>query len=245
MIQKIKILTVLVVALMTAGAMYGQTATPKISFYSTEENAFVEIGQGETKTVQAPCNITCTGNVEYDASEYDRVICEWKIFKENEGESHPFLDRYEQDAAYTLTESGGYGAKFYATFINTANNDTVEYEMDDQISLVISESKLTCTDGLSPNDDGINDELKIECQSLVKVEGYIMNRWGKVLHTFNVQNISDGWNGKVNGKPVKDGAYLLYIDAVGSDGLHYKIKKAINVMKGLREDADSGSVTGN
>ena len=79
----------------------------------------------------------------------------------------------------------------------------------------------------------------------MKVEGYIMNRWGKVLHTFNVQNISDGWNGKVNGKPVKDGAYLLYIDAVGSDGLHYKIKKAINVMKGLREDADSGSVTGN
>ena len=43
----------------------------------------------------------------------------------------------------------------------------------------------------------------------------------------------------VNGKPVKDGAYLIYLDAIGSDGLHYKIKKTINVLKGFRENSDS------
>ena len=221
-----------------------QTAVPTITFYSTEKKEDVTITDGGAEVVQAPCEITCEGGLEYDDDIYDRVVCEWKIYKADEGEASPIVDRYDEDVNYTLTESGGYGAKFYATFINTQTNDTVEFAMDNGFSIVVSTSKLTCTDGLSPNDDSKNDELKIECQSIVKAEGYIMNRWGKVLHVFNEKNLADGWNGKVNGKPVKDGAYLLYIDAYGSDGLHYKIKKAINVLKGFNEAAESNSTDG-
>ena len=138
-----------------------------------------------------------------------------------------------------MTESGGYGIKFIPTFINTEKNDTVELSFE--FSIVISESKLICPDGLSPNGDGINDKLNIQYQSLVKLEGYILNRWGQKLHTFNIGNIGDGWDGMVNGKPVKDGAYLIYLDTIGSDGLHYKIKKTINVLKGFRENSDAST----
>lgn len=234
---------VLILILMSVGGK-AQTAVPTITFYSVDKKEDVTMTEGGSEVVQAPCEITCEGGLEYDDDVYDKVVCEWKIFKADEGETSPIIDRYDVDINYTLTESGGYGVKFYATFIDSQNNDTVEFVTENGFSIVVSTSKLTCSDGLSPNGDLKNDELKIECQSIVKAEGYIMNRWGKVLHTFNENNLADGWDGKVNGKPVKDGAYLLYIDAYGSDGLHYKIKKAINVLKGYNESAESNSTEG-
>ena len=215
-------------------------AEPSVSFYNTEKGEFVEMKPNESMSTNAPCDITCTANLIYNKDVYDKVFYEWKIFKSDVGEAKPLLDRFDENTSYTLTESGGYTIKFTPTFINSELNDTIA-DKEYLFSIVISESKLTCTDFLSPNQDGANDELVIKCQSLVKVEGYILNRWGKKLHTFTLDNIEKGWNGMVNGKPVKDGAYLLYIDAVGSDGLHYKIKKVINVLKGFREDADSNT----
>jgi len=218
----------------------GPHAEPVISFLDKEKQEFVELKPGDSQSTNAPCDITCTANMVYDSDEYDQVFYEWKIYKTEEGESKPLVDRFDENTTYTLTESGGYSIKFIPTFINTETNDTIA-DLEYVFSIVISESKLTCTDFISPNDDDKNDVLVFEYQSLVKVEGYILNRWGKKLHTITLDNIGQGWDGKVNGKPVKDGAYLLYIDAVGSDGLHYKIKKAINVLKGAREDADSST----
>ena len=221
--------------------MKAQTAAPTVSFYDRENAAFVEMAEGDTKSTQAPCDITCKANLDYDMAYYDQVICEWKIYKENEGIEKPIVDRFEEEMTYTLKDSGGYGINLSVAFINTAEKDTVLYELEKDFSVVISESKLTCTDGLSPNGDDKNEKLKIECQSLVKVEGYILNRWGKKLHTFTLDNIAEGWDGIYNGKYVPDGGYLLYIDAIGSDGLHYKIKKVINVLKGYNDNAEQSS----
>jgi len=218
-----------------------QNANPTVSFYSIDDKQEVLLNEGDSHGAQAPCEVTCTANLEYDQSEFDKVVCEWKIFKKDEGETKPLLDRYEENVTYTLTNSGGYGIKFYATFINNSTGLTYDYETEKGFDIVISESKLTCTDALSPNDDSLNDKLVIECQSLVKVSGVIKNRWGKTLHVFTLENIADGWDGKVNGKPVKDGAYILHIDAIGSDGLHYRIKKVISVISGYNESDDSPS----
>lgn len=217
----------------------GPDAAPTISFYDTENLETVEIAVGESKSTHAPCDITCTANLNYDPTEFDKVFCEWKIYRADEGETKPLVDRFDENITYTLTQSGGYGIKFIPTFINSEKNDTVEVSYE--FSIVISESKLICPDGFSPNGDGINDKLEIEYQSLVKLEGYVLNRWGQKLHTFTLDNLSEGWDGMVNGKPVKDGAYLIHLEAIGSDGLHYRIKKAINVLKGFREDADANT----
>lgn len=229
-----------------AAGCLAQTANPVVSYTVTKKDEnnvyvteYVELKDGDKGEGNSPCEITCRSNLQYDFSEYDRVISEWKIYRADDGESKPTVDRFEEDMTYTITKSGGYVIKFYATFVNTTTNDTIEYVTENGISLVVSESKLIVPDGLSPNDDKINDVLEIEFQSIVQVEGYIINRWGQKLHTFTLENLKDGWDGKVNGKPVKDGAYLIYLDAIGSDGLHYKIKKAINVLKGYRDDADS------
>lgn len=220
---------------------YAQTAKPTVSFYSDIDEENKTLSEGESTSTNAPCDITCNANLDYDEEQFDKVVSEWKIYRSDEGESKPILDRYEENVTYTLEKSGGYVIKFYATFINNSTGMTIDYETESGFTIVISESKLTCVDAFSPNDDGINDILKIECQSLVKVSGVVKNRWGKTLHTFTLDNIADGWNGKVNGKPVKDGAYIVHIDAIGSDGLHYKIKKVVSVLKGYKETDDSSS----
>ena len=47
------------------------------------------------------------------------------------------------------------------------------------------------------------------------------------------------WDGKKNGKVVDNGIYLLYLDALGSDGRKYKIKKSITVMTDYREGTEN------
>ncbi len=218
--------------------IFAQTAAPTVTFYSVDEGTDMTLSPGDSQTAQAPLDITCTANIDDAGGKYS-YICEWRIYNSDQGEDAPLLTRFDEDIHYTLTVSGGYGVKLYVTFVD-ARNDTTEYESD-QIQIVISESKLTCPDGFSPNDDGINDVLHIDYQSIVKLSGAVFNRWGKKLHSFTLQNVDEGWDGKVGGSYVKDGAYLIHIDAVGSDGLHYRIKKVINVLKGYNEvDGSTG-----
>lgn len=225
----------LICSILCSLTLHAQTAEPIVSFYSDEDEQDIEMSPGDSQTAPAPLAITCTANPESEGYSY---VCEWRIYNSDEGEDSPLLTRFDENISYTLTASGGYGIKLYITF--SLDGDTVEYESD-AFSIVISESSLSCPDGFSPNGDGINDTYNITCESIVKVSGAIFNRWGKKLHTFTVSNISEGWDGMVGGKVVKDGVYFLNLDAVGSDGLHYQIKKAINVLKGYRETDSSTS----
>ncbi len=211
---------------------HAQTAQPTISFYSIDEEADITMTEGESNTCQAPLDITCTANVE--ALEGYTHQCEWKIFNTNVGETSPILTRFEENTSYTMIEAGSYGIKLYVSFFKQ-DADTLIYESD-IFTITISESSLTCPNAFSPNGDGINDVFNIQYQSIVKFEAMIFNRWGQKLHTMNLGNIDEGWDGRSGGKYVKDGVYFININAVGSDGVEYKIKKAINVLKGFRDE---------
>jgi hypothetical protein len=225
-------------------------ALPIVTFYSIDEEDTVEVTPGESQTAQAPLLITLKANVG-NPDNYN-YVCEWKIWNTNDegSENKPLVTRYEEETTYTLTKSGGYGIKLYVTF--SLNGDTIEYESE-QITVVISESKLTCPEGFSPNGDSINDQYRITAQSIVKLDAKFFNRWGKNIHRTTLETAErvEGepnklilWDGKVGGKVVSDGVYLLYLDAQGSDGIKYKIKKAISVLKQFRENEDTGDSGG-
>lgn len=220
----------------TSSFVWSQSASPVISFYSVDDESEVEMTEGESQTAQAPLELTCKSNIS-DADGYN-YTCEWRFFKSQIGEESPVLTRFEENTSYTLTESGSYGVKLYVTFTDGSNN-TLEYESD-VFTIIISESSLSCPDGFSPNGDGINDVLKIDYQSIVKLEASIFNRWGKKLYSMDLHNVDAGWDGMQGGKYVKDGVYFININAVGSDGVEYKIKKAINVLKGFNETDETG-----
>lgn len=236
-------LIILIFTLMSTLFGMAQEIDPTVSYVGLPDEDgkredFV-LRDGESASADAPLTITCKANVSCP-SDYTYKL-EWQFYDEKENSDKPFLTRFEDEMTYTLVQDGTKKIKLLVTF--TAKDGT-QIEDEKEIQITISGSKLSCPDGFSPNGDGINDVLKISCNSIVKCTGCIFNRWGQRLHTFTVENIRDGWDGMVNGSPVKDGVYFINIDAYGADGTHYKLKKAINVLKGYREGTDGGNDNG-
>ena len=161
---------------------------------------------------------------------------EWRFTTERE--TQPYLVRYEEETEYTFTEAGSHRIVLYATFIN--GNDTVAYTKDywqdaQPITIQISESKLEMPNAFSPNGDGINDiyRAKNNYQSIVEFDAYIFNRWGQKIYEWH--DPAGGWDGKFNGKDVKQGVYFVLVKAKGADGRKYNIKKDVNLLRGYTE----------
>lgn len=210
---------------------FAQTAEPTVVFYSTENEADVEMSPGDEQSTPAPLEIKMYANLQDNIGW--TATCEWKLYSSTSTEDKSLLDRFEENTSYTLEQSGSYYIKLYVTFTNSdGDEETYESEL---FKISITTSKLSCPDGFSPNGDGINDIFKVTYQSIIKMNGTFFNRWGQEIYSFNLSNVDQGWDGKQNNRYVKDGVYFLNLQAVGSDGVKYNIKKAVNVLKGLRD----------
>lgn len=216
----------------SSNAIMAQKANPTVVFYSIEDKDSVRMNAGEESTQQAPLDITFDANI----SDAEGWTCkpEWRIYDASDESETPLLTRFEPVSQYTIEKSGKYQIQLFITFTNQEGLD-FEYEYD-PITISISTSKLSCPDGFSPNNDGYNDVFHVTYQSIIKMEGRFFNRWGQRLYSFDLSNVDEGWDGKVNGKTIKDGVYFLNLQAVGSDGAKYDIKKAVNVLTGYREN---------
>lgn len=68
----------------------------------------------------------------------------------------------------------------------------------------------------SPNDDQSNDAYVIDVFNGLSFEATIINRWGNVVHT--IDELNDGWDGKINGNLATEGVYFVKYIANGLDG---------------------------
>ena len=152
---------------------------------------------------------------------------EWRFYTQG-NESSPYIIRYDENMAYTFMTSGQTFIDLLITFVD--GKDTINYEMDEPFVVSVSESKLEMPNAFSPNGDGINDVYKAKdgWQSIVSFKAAIFTRWGKKLYEWN--DPDGGWDGKVNGHVVPDGAYYCVVQAKGADGKNYSIKKTVSVL---------------
>ena len=167
---------------------------------------------------------------------------EWRFTID--GESKPYLTRYEENTEYTFTKAGTHNIVVYATFIN--GNDTIAYTQEywDEIGpmrVTISESKLEMPNAFSPNGDGINDIYKAKdgYQSIIEFHAYIFNRWGQKLYEWD--DPAGGWDGKYNGKDVKQGVYFVLVKAKGADGRTFNIRRDVNLLRGYTEESGTST----
>lgn len=167
---------------------------------------------------------------------------EWRFTID--GESTPYLTRYEENTEYTFTKAGTHNIVVYATFIN--GNDTIAYTQEywDEIGpmrVTISESKLEMPNAFSPNGDGINDIYKAKdgYQSIIEFHAYIFNRWGQKLYEWD--DPAGGWDGKYNGKDVKQGVYFVLVKAKGADGRTFNIRRDVNLLRGYTEESGTSA----
>lgn len=205
------------------------SANPTMTF-TDEDGMTVEDTQYDGS---APFIATFSANPE-NLGEYTPLY-EWRFTRS--GEEAPFLTRYEESTEYSFTQSGSYSIELLISFV--VGTDTIAFEMDEPFSVTISESKLEVPNAFTPNDDGINDILRVKegYTSIISFKAQVFSRWGKKLYEWT--DIAGGWDGKSGGSAVPDGAYYLHIQAKGADGRNYHIKKVITLLRGYTENESS------
>ena len=204
-----------------------------------------ELSEGDSYQGEAPLTVEFSAN----ASEYDDFsrVCTWTFMHDDNPE--PILVRYDANVTYEFLQAGLFSVGLKVVYTHKSNpNLILEYEYE-PFSISISESSLKVPNAFSPNGDGINDYFRITAQSIVKLRATFVNRWGQKVHSATLENTEHAkdepnklilWDGRKNGEYVKDGVYFLNLYGLGSDGLEYKIKKAVNVLKGFREGSEAG-----
>lgn len=109
---------------------------------------------------------------------------------------------------HVFTTGGTFNVLFTVTDpISGCSDDTT------LIILVNDDLILDIPNVFTPNGDGVNDVYHITISGAKSAEGYIYNRWGQLLYSWDVLNAS--WDGKAsNGTNCPDATYFYIIKVV-------------------------------
>jgi trimeric autotransporter adhesin len=81
----------------------------------------------------------------------------------------------------------------------------------------------------SPNNDGLNDEFKVEGFIIRSMQLRVFNQWGEIVFETTDQN--RGWDGKHKGKLQPSGVYMYVCSMVLQDGSKVVRKGAVNLVR--------------
>ncbi len=147
----------------------------------------------------------CEGIIETeDISEIGYIDCtiDYTFDEPFEDAAYFWLDNGSTSSTRTFEEEGSYDL-----IIETCNRI---YNMHLDI-VSICHCNLEIPNAFSPNNDGLNDYFEINnpCGELTSYELKIFDRWGKTL--FATNEISDFWNGELNGELIQDNVLIYQI----------------------------------
>ncbi|MDG5799681.1 gliding motility-associated C-terminal domain-containing protein [Marinilabiliaceae bacterium ANBcel2] len=152
-----------------------------------------------------PQSINASGPVEIrftDTSKGNITARQWQFGR---------VTRSEREPVNLFSEIGTQHA--YLTVIDRSSPYNCRDSVADPLSVTIRESRLLIPNTFTPNGDGINDEFRVEYQSLKSFRMEIYNRWGRKVYESN--DPSQGWDGKNGGSMSPPGVYFFYITAEG------------------------------
>jgi len=231
------------------------TVNPTATYFMTndkgeEETDVITADGGDAKILNAPVRIVFQANTSRpfpDGFSSDAHYA-WTITNTKNPQATPIV-RDQEEFELEFKESGTYTIQLHVIFYDETGRDII-YEFPDEgedpkiLNFSISESKLEFPNGISPNGDDKNDVLKPKegFKNIVSFHAAVFNRWGQKLYSWD--DIYGGWDGKYNGKVVKDGVYFLVVSAKGSDEIEYNIKKAINVISGYNNNENENGGNG-
>lgn len=225
------------------------TVDPTATYYMIDENGEEEtdIIGADTKPLNAPVHIVFQANPTIPDGYSSNVHYTWTITNNKNTAATPIV-RNEENFELDFNESGSFTVRLRAIFYGEEGVEDYEFPMEDEgedpklINFTISESKLEFPNAISPNGTpGYNDELKPKdgFKGIVSFHAVVFNRWGQKIYSWD--DVHGSWDGTYKGKYVKDGVYFLNVSAKGSDGVDYKIKKAITVISGYNNENANGS----
>ena len=212
-----------------ADVLYYSLVTKALFTYKLEDQ-----GKGSnSEEIEAPATYTFTNTSENG----DPGKFEWYFYKSTqqineEKDAGTFKDSiqdiiYSDNPVYTYEKTGAYKVKLVSKKISESTTCTDYFYMKDYI--VIDSSFIDAPNVFTPNGDGANDEFVVKFFSMKTVKFTIFNRWGKILHVWESNNIQgfyntkasvpqSVWNGKVGGNMATPGVYFYVVEGEGRDG---------------------------
>ena len=184
---------------------------------TTRENENQRVIDETVLTGSAPLNVLFRANAT-PAAEFFR----WDILRS----SDVISTRTENETRYVFDESGKYT-------VNLHVGNSAGCECDTTFQVDAKESLLAVPNVFTPNGDGVNDEFRVAYRSIASFSCAVFNRWQHQVYSSS--DPARGWDGRINGKQAPEGAYYYIIEAVGTDGVSYKRKGAVNLLRGKKE----------
>lgn len=233
------LMLLLLLFVFSVGAQVNIEAPEPYAEVTDKDCEMTELSAGGEFSGEAPVVLKLYANAE-EVDGYS-LVCSWEFFKE--GETEPYLVRYDNEVEIELRESGATIVQPVIVYTSKADSEIYwEFaaEVYEPFRVVLSESNLEAPNAFSPNGDGINDYYNVfNVKSIVSFSGAIYNRWGQQLYSWGIDQIGCedcGWDGTYKGKPVKPGVYYVVIDAKGADGIRYEIRRDVNLLLGYTEE---------
>ncbi|WP_455586378.1 gliding motility-associated C-terminal domain-containing protein [Bacteroides sp.] len=173
----------------------------------------------------APLEFRFMANIE---SPSPTLRYEWNFAYNEEFTEYYLPPRFEEETTCTFTTSGIFYVRLQVSDTETEDGPV---SVSDVFTIQVPESELKIPNAFSPNGDGINDIFKVSYKSLVSFNAVVFNRWGQKLYQWGFSEIDKGWDGTSGGHQVPAGVYFIVIEARGSDGVVYKHKGDINILR--------------
>ena len=114
-----------------------------------------------------------------------------------------FLSCYECDTAFSI---GTQTIEYVATI-----TDSIGCEMKDTVLIEVVINPLFVPSGFSPNNDGLNDQLKVIGGGVTFFSFLIFDKWGNVV--FETNDISIGWDGTFKGVELPSDVFVYVVEA--------------------------------
>lgn len=149
----------------------------------------------------------------------------WKIYNDSTGTLKKHSDFvYQSVATVNNVPIETYGTYYVVLSCNnTVCKDTIFTGFKVRASLLEMPYVFT------PNGDGINDEFRPTYTSIAEYKIWIYNTMGKKM--YESDDITVGWDGTHKGNDCPIGAYYYVVKATGVDGIEYKLKGTINLVR--------------
>jgi gliding motility-associated-like protein len=191
------------------------TAVQEARNNDNEKNATNDGSLGGSAPVKITFTAYCTDAVTHK---------EWQMATDADF-TNVQLSLNDEVVEQTFEDAGTFYWRFIGT--NAAGTCTAN---SDVYTVTIGTSSLVCPNVFSPgSSEGVNDVWKVSYSSIISFKCWIFNRWGVQICELN--DPSQGWDGKYKGKLVDSGVYYYVIEAKGSDGKKYKLNGDINIIK--------------
>ncbi len=178
---------------------------------------------------EAPLTVTFNnesknGTPGYYEWFFYRDIDEIKREAERGGEVDSImLIAYDDAPVYTFENSGTYMVRLVSKHITESFTCVDTFTFENYI--VADTSSIIGANVFTPNGDGVNDDFVIRFQSMRSLEISIVNRWGRVVHSWQSGDIMDPenartesvWDGRIGARYASPGVYYWNAYGVGRD----------------------------